>query len=352
MTRLRPQPLDFEARKPLFFHVGLVVNVSLLIVLANMETPNTKSVPVPPDQELTEVRKPTSLLIAQFFLFPLIIIAICVGIFLFFGYLSYELRTPDQYLTAIRSGSETQRWQAAFELSNIVKSNEAAVRDPAFVESLVSTYKESPDADIRVRGFVALMLGQLKERPAVPALVEGLRREERLKTVEWETGLGQPSLSEIQENLIRSQIYTLWALGSIGDNSAVHGVLEQAKSEDPSVRKTVAFVLGALKDPSATEPLHIMLNDAKEDVRWNAALALAQLNDSAGAELLMKVLEPGYVDTFPEMTPELKTELRVNAVIGLGMLKFQPAREKIESLSQTDLELAVRKAALEALKKF
>ena len=45
--------------------------------------------PLPPDEDLTEVRKPTSLLIAQFFLFPLIIIGICVGIFLFFGYLLF-----------------------------------------------------------------------------------------------------------------------------------------------------------------------------------------------------------------------------------------------------------------------
>ena len=57
-----------------------------------MEASNTNSASLPPDEDLTEVRKPASLLIAQFFLFPLIIIGICVGIFLFFGYLTYEQR--------------------------------------------------------------------------------------------------------------------------------------------------------------------------------------------------------------------------------------------------------------------
>src|SRR5688572_4903038 len=138
----RDQPANTVAQypcKPLFFHVGFCVGYPTGYTSV-MESPD--KVNLPPDDDLAEVRQPTSLLVAQFFLFPLIIIAICVGIFLFFGYLSYELRTPDQYLTAIRSGSETQRWQAAFELSNIVKSNEAAVRDPAFVESLVSTRSE------------------------------------------------------------------------------------------------------------------------------------------------------------------------------------------------------------------
>ena len=122
-----------------------------MIVLSIMEAPNTNSASLPPDEDLTEVRKPASLLIAQFFLFPLIIIGLCVGIFLFFGYLTYEQRTPADYLSDIRSGTGTQRWQAAFELSNAVKSNPVRVRTPAFVESLLTAYKDSPDEDIRVR---------------------------------------------------------------------------------------------------------------------------------------------------------------------------------------------------------
>ena len=83
-----------------------------------MET-KTSSVPVPPIDDLIEVRKPTSLLIAQFFLFPMIVIAICIGIFLLFGYLTYEQKTAQEYLSDVRTGSELCcRWQSAYELSN------------------------------------------------------------------------------------------------------------------------------------------------------------------------------------------------------------------------------------------
>src|SRR6185369_279056 len=94
-----PPALDFTTLDHLFFTV------------LYMET-KTTSVPIPAADELIEVKKPTSLLIAQFFLFPLIIIAICVGIFLLFGYLTYQQETPQEYLNEVRNGSELCcRWQ-------------------------------------------------------------------------------------------------------------------------------------------------------------------------------------------------------------------------------------------------
>jgi HEAT repeat protein len=321
-----------------------------------MDSLKPNPAPLPPDEELTEVRKPASLLIAQFFLFPLIIIGICVGIFLFFGYLTYDQRTPRQYLNDIGSGSGTQRWQAAFELSNLVTSSPSKVGTPEFVENLMVAYKDSPDEDIKVRRYLALILGKLKARAAVPLLLEGLAREEALKTKQWAgTGLFQllpPPLSEISEDLIQSQIYTLWALGSIGDNAAVPGVLEQVKNQDPSVRKMATYVAGVLGDQRAVEPLRPLLNDAREDVRWNAAIALAQLGNSEGAELLVKLLDRSHVDSLQDVTVEQKTDLMANACRALGKLRYQPALEEIRTVSEKELVTAVRGACLEALKNF
>src|SRR5438874_11337574 len=115
-----------------------------------METKST-SVSIPPPDDLIEVKKPTSLLIAQFFLFPLIIIAICIGIFLLFGYLTYEQRSPGEYLSQIRTGSGTQRWQAAYELSTIVSRNKQKVAGANFTHDVIAVYQSSRDDDPRVR---------------------------------------------------------------------------------------------------------------------------------------------------------------------------------------------------------
>jgi len=321
-----------------------------------MDASKTNPAPLPPDQDLTEVRKPASLLIAQFFLFPLIIIGICVGIFLFFGYMTYRPGTISEYLDDVRFGAGTQRWQAAFELSNAVKSNPKQAQSPEFHERLVTAFKSSPDEDIMVRRYLALVFGELKARSAVPLLVQELARSEQLKSADWSqkswATFLRPSLAQIAEDLVQQQISTLYALGSIGDNSAVPGVLEQTKNQDPSIRKMAAYVLGVLGDPQAVDGLNPLLNDPQEDVRINSALAMAMLGNSEGAELLMKLLDAGYVDGLQDFTAEQKTAMRSNAVRALANLKYEPARERIREVSKGDPVPAVQGAALEALNQF
>jgi HEAT repeat protein len=294
-----------------------------------MET-KTTSVPVPAAEDLIEVKKPTSLLIAQFFLFPLIIIAICVGIFLLFGYLTYEQKTPGDYLRDVQTGSDLCcRWQAAYELSNVISANKDSIRRTNFVNDVVKVYQNSRGDDPRVRRYLALTMGQLGDSRAVPALVEGLSDPEA-----------------------ENQIYTLWALGSISDASAGPSIVGRLGSNEPAVRKTAAYVLGVIKDRGAIHDLQVALNDPNSDVRWNAAMALAQMNDAAGADLLVGLLDRSQVDKLEGMTPEQKSELMINAIKCLGVLKFAPAQDKIAALSKNDPDLSVRDASLEALKNF
>ena len=294
-----------------------------------MET-KSSSIQVPSAEELIETTRPTSLLIAQFFLFPLIIIAICVGIFLLFGYLTYEQKTAGEYLNDVKTGSNICcRWQSAYELSNIISSQKEKLRSTGFVNDLIKVYQSSRDEDQRVRRYLALTMGHLGDPRAVPALVEGLGDAD-----------------------VENQIYVLWALGSIGDKAAVPDILKKLSSPDPGLRRTAAYVLGAIKDPSATRDLQIALNDSSDDVRWNAAMALAQMNDASGADVLMNLIDRNYLDSLQGITAEQKGELLINAVKCLGILKFQAAHDKIMALSRNDPDLAVRDASLEALKRF
>jgi hypothetical protein len=298
-----------------------------------METPKDATPPTAPLEDLVEERKPASLLIAQFFLFPLVIIAICVGIFLLFGYLTYDQRSPEEYLAQIQAGGgfrDERRWQAAYELSNMVSKQKEQLRNSNFVGKVVDVYKNSSNEDPRVRHYLALTMGHLGDKRALPTLLTALNDDPQ----------------------VENQIYTLWALGSIGDNSAVPGVLRQLQHEDPAVRKVAAYVLGSLKDGAAIHDLQVALNDANNEVRWNAAMALAQLDDSAGAVLLMGLLDHDYIERLDGFTAEQKTELMVNAVKCLAVLRHEPAREKISALSQSDPNLAVRDASIEALTKY
>jgi HEAT repeat protein len=294
-----------------------------------MET-KTTSVQVSAVDDLIEVKKPTSLLIAQFFLFPLIIIAICVGIFLLFGYLTYEQKSAQEYLNDVKSGSELCcRWQSAYELSNIISTQKDRLRNTDFVNDLIKVYQSSRSEDPRVRRYLALTMGHLGDARAIPALVEGLNDTES-----------------------DNQIYDMWALGSIGDPSAAPDITRKLEAKDPAIRRTAAYVLGALRDPRAAHALTVALNDSSDDVQWNAAIALAQINDASGADILTRLLDRNYVNKLDGVTSDQKTQLVINAIKCLGLLKFEPAKDKIAALSQSDPDLAVRDASLEALKKF
>jgi HEAT repeat protein len=128
--------------------------------------------------------------------------------------------------------------------------------------------------------------------------------------------------------------------------------MEQVKNQDASVRKIAAYVAGVLGDSRAVEGLLPLLSDPKEDVRWNAALALALLGNADGTDLLMKLLDHSYAETLLDITVEEKNQLRVNSIKALAKLKHEPAQEKIREVSENDPVLAVRSAALEALKTF
>ena len=70
-------------------------------------------------EEPEEVPQSTWVLVGQFFVVPVVIVALCVGIFILFGLITGDARNARDYLEEVRAGKGNRRWQAAFELSNI-----------------------------------------------------------------------------------------------------------------------------------------------------------------------------------------------------------------------------------------
>jgi HEAT repeat protein len=59
--------------------------------------------------------------------------------------------------------------------------------------------------------------------------------------------------------------------------SAVPGIIELLKHENPTIRGDAVYVLGMIKDPSAREPLNHALHDENASVRDAAHDALAEI---------------------------------------------------------------------------
>ena len=184
---------------------------------------NTDPAPSPP--EAGEVSFARTLL--QFFVIPMLVVALGVGIFLGFAWLVSDDTTPEEHLQRIRSGGHRERRQAAFELANRIQHG-----DPGdFVSlgpDLVEAFERATTpADPFVRQYLALALGTLSEAAATGALTE--------------------ALTDADETV---RVYAAWALGAIGGEAAVAALSEASRADDAGLRTMAVYGLG----PSAIQP--------------------------------------------------------------------------------------------------
>ncbi len=111
-------------------------------------------------------------LVSQFFIVPVVIIALCVGIFILFGLITGETRSARDYLEEVKAGKGSRRWQAAFELSKYLNYRDNTKADSRLARDIIYALRHARDDDPRVRQYLALALGKLHDRSAVEPLVE------------------------------------------------------------------------------------------------------------------------------------------------------------------------------------
>jgi HEAT repeat protein len=267
--------------------------------------------------------------VVQFFLVPLLVVAVCVGVFFLFSLLTFEHKTPADYLADVRGGAANQRWQSAFELSRAVsrippgpERQKLAAQTLEVFERLRADRPEDRD----VKRYLALVLGRLGDPGAVPAL---------------ERSAGDP------DPLVR--LYSVWALGMLGDRNAVPLIVAGSETEDAGARKMAAYVLGKLGDPRAVPRLTAMTADHAADVRWNAAIALAELHDAAGREVLHSMLDRASLTRQADgLSAAQAEEAMISAAKAEAMIGDRDALAPLGRLSESDPSLKVRDAAREA----
>jgi HEAT repeat protein len=267
--------------------------------------------------------------VLQFFIFPMAIVAVCVTVFVVFGLIAAEGKSARDYLAEVRSGGANRRWQAAFELSKVLQARkDSALDDPRFAAEAVALFKDSANDDPRVRRYLALALGRLGDRSAVPVLREAL----------------DPDAADSE-----TVIYAIWALGTIGDPAAVPDLLRFATSEDRGYRKAAIHSLGAFSGEAPRAALVAALSDAAEDVRWNAALALGHRGDPVATAVLLQMLDRPALARDVDVSPAQAEDAALSAAAAAARLEGPELRATLQKLRETDPSLKVREAAREAL---
>jgi len=277
-------------------------------------------------------RQTTPFLVLQFFIFPMAIVAVCVTVFVVFGLIASEGKGARAYLDEVRTGSANRRWQAAFELSKVLQARkDRALADPAFADELVRAFDGASTDDPRVRRYLALALGRLGDARAVPSLTEAADPRGDA-TADPDT-----------------QVYAVWALGTIGDPRAVPVLVTLSRSEDAGLRKAAVHALGSFPGEASRAALTAALDDRVEDVRWNAAVALARRRDPAAAPVLLQMLDRQHLAHVPDLDAEQREEAVLQAVAAAAVVPDPRLRAVLERARDSDPSLKVREAAGAAL---
>jgi HEAT repeat protein len=122
-------------------------------------------------------------------------------------------------------------------------------------------------------------------------------------------------------------------------------VVAASRSEDAGLRSAAAFTLGVIGQPGGrptADRLHALLADANDDVRYNAALALARLGDDDCLDTLEEMLsltdEPAPAPEARDDAGQSKRYKRalvvLNALRGLALDPHPDAKALLEARSR------------------
>ena len=290
------------------------------------ETPeNPQSSILNPQSDIPKESSKTILF--QFVIFPLGVVAIAVGIFFLFGKLASDEQTVPDYLNEVQAGGRRERWQAAYQLSQLINAGEAK-KYPNLIHDVIRVYNSAKNDDPRIRQYLSMVLGNLGDRRATPLLVDAL-----------------------QDRAPETRIYAALALGRLGDPAAVPALIEAFSKDERDVRKAAAYALGEMRDPRALPALASSLSDPIADVRYNAAIAMARYGDTRAIGVLREMLDRSRLDRVEAMRPDQKDATMLAAIPALVKIAPEEAKTILDPIAKNDPSLQVRSAAREALSK-
>lgn len=281
-----------------------------------------------PDDALPPVEPPNAAFLVQLFVVPLTIVA--CGLFVVWGFywLAHMGNDPDSYVRALRRNNEG-RWQVALNFANDLRGpGGAALKADAKLAGDLGSILDDEVASGRPAGG-----GHASEQSKTlcgylcRALGEFAVPEAALPLVRRATDASDPQTARAAVEALAVLSDNLAAAGRAFDDpeAVARAVLQASTSDDASLRSSAAYALGVIGGVPAMERLTALLEDAADDVRFNAAIGLARQGDTGAWATLEEML--GLPDVVPAAGDQRgqaeryrRAMIVVNALKGVGKL--------------------------------
>jgi HEAT repeat protein len=308
--------------------------------------PSHSSAGFSPDDALPPVEPPSAGFIVQLFVVPGVIVLVVVMIWVLFNWLAHKGNDRDAFVRALQRNNEA-RWQAAFNLAQALKAERGAsqptlVVDRELARQLAGILTSEIDAGslednpLTLRIYLCLALGEFRVSDGLPALVKAASTVRDAK----EEDVRRAALEGIA--LLASNVPDQKAFAENRELEEV--LLGAAADDDPRTRKVATVALGVIGTPRMLEKLHFMLDDANVDVRYNAAVRLAQRGDVAAVPVLVEMLDPEEMagvqaEKDPKNRPFKRALITINALRAAEQL----------AAKNSDADLSTLRAAVKKL---
>ncbi len=268
------------------------------------------------------------IIVHSFFVVPFLIAVFCVLLFAAIYLLTREQHSVYDFLADIKTGGLTKRWQGAFELSKALADPRFVPQDERFSSGLIDAFEHARGDDDRVRQYLALAMGRTASPVFLQPLLNGLQEEK-------ETNL--PAL--------------IYALGMLRQKEAAPALYPYLDHPQARIRSITVAALGNIADARSGSVLRKALADPEPNVQWGAAVSLAKMGDAAGKNVLLNMLDRGYLSRFPEVDPAEQNNLLLLAMDAAASLQDSNLDERIAGLAKGDVNMAIRSAALDIAEK-
>lgn len=240
------------------------------------------------DELLPPVEPPSAGFLVQLFVVPAVIVSIIVGIWLAFHWIAHLGQDPQAYVRTLRRDNEG-RWQAALNLANdlrgptgkTLKSDAALATELGRILADESKSGRTGEQSQMLRVYLCRALGEFSIPDAIAPLLERVPDPD-------------PAVARAAIEALAVLTTNLVAAGREPPGpAAAAAVVAASRGEDAAMRSAAAFTLGVVaggNQQAASERLLTLLVDASDDVRYNAALALARLGDRRSLDTLEEML--------------------------------------------------------------
>ena len=267
-------------------------------------------------------------IVHSFFIIPFLIAVFAV---LIFAMLKMVVGTPpnlEQALRTISRGSETERWQAAMDLTAMLQAQRSENIDPRFLDQLSFEFRRSAtERQPFLRTYLALAMGLTREPRFEKDLIEGL------------------AVSDVPSTLA-----SIRSLGMVGGAVAESLLVDLLSGDELRIVLESIIALGTLGRTSSIPHLRPFLEHPEANLRWDSAISLAKMGDRSGREIIGRLLERRYYVNFP-LVDELEQDRAILIAVEIARLWQESFfKENLEYLSRNDPNLRIADAALKALK--